>query len=337
MKLENYYKPKSMVYTGKYQNTSTKIYHYQYDKDTFIENEAFKGLVDHKSYVQVVGLNDVDLLKKIKDTYQIEPFVMEDILNVAQRNKFEYTEKYIFTSFNILYFDDNKKINKDYMSMLYLNDTVLTFHETKPQYLESLIPLLKDYQELKSHQSDLLFYHILDIITDEHLEVFDQLDHSLAIFEEEVLESRDMEQEAFYLIRKQMLQLKNIISPMYEQLDKMLSRKLPIIYPNHQSYFEDLKDHLQRLESKLNQSRDMMRQLLDLHMNNQSTKMNQIMSTLTLFSAIFIPLSFLTGYFGMNFHEFSALDQPFGVIIFTVICVLIALGMLVFFKKKKWF
>jgi magnesium transporter len=124
---------------------------------------------------------------------------------------------------------------------------------------------------------------------------------------------------------------------MSEQFEKMIQRKLPLISQENQLYFEDLNDHLQRLDLKLNQSRDMMRQLLDLHMNNQSTRMNQIMSTLTLFSAIFIPLSFLTGFFGMNFKQFGLLEAPYGVVIFSVICVLIMTGMFLFFKRKKWF
>ncbi len=337
MKLDKYYKPKSLVYTGEHQDVSTVINHYQFGQNVFIENNTLVEIDKNKNYIQVVGLSDVKKLKEIQEAFNIEPFIMEDILNVGQRNKFEYKDHYIFTSFNVMYFDQDKHIVKDYMSMLYLNDTVITFHETKPKYLEPLIPLLKEYVEVKSHSADLLFYHILDIITDEHLEVFEELDHQMTIFEEEVLESKDMEQELFYIVRKQMLQLKNIISPMYEQLDKLLQKKLSILNIEHQSYFEDLKDHLQRLESKLNQSRDMMRQLLDLHMNNQSTKMNQIMSTLTLFSAIFIPLSFLTGYFGMNFKAFEALNADHGVVRFTVVCMVIALSMFLFFKRKKWF
>ncbi|MFA6801791.1 MAG: CorA family divalent cation transporter [Acholeplasmataceae bacterium] len=336
MKLEKYYKPKTFVYTGAYQDVSTIVHHYQYSDKAYIENEELVENSNYKNYIQVVGLNDAAKLNKIQEMFNIEPFIMEDILNVGQRNKFEYKDEYVFTSFNVLYFDQNHQIQKDYMSMIYLGQTVITFHETQPYYLEPLIPLLKEYQELKSHSADLLFYHILDIITDGHLDVYDALDHQMTLFEEEILESKDMEQEAFYLVRKQMLQLKNIISPMYEQLDKMLQRKLSVFNIDHQSYFEDLKDHLQRLESKLHQARDMMRQLLDLHMNNQSTKMNQIMSTLTLFSAIFIPLSFLTGYFGMNFREFTALDQKYGVLIFSVMCIIIAIGMVLFFKKKKW-
>lgn len=337
MKTNEYFKPKSLVYTGKYQNNKTKFQQFIYDENKFEVHEELQQDQLQKSYIQVVGLNDVKRLEEIQKLYKIEPFIMEDVLNTNQRNKFEYTDKYIFTSLNVLCFDKERQIKKDYFSMIYIENTVITFHETEPIYLEPLIPLLKDYMELKSHSVDLLFYHILDIITDEHLEVFDDLDQSMNGFEEEILESKELEQEAFYVVRKRMLQLKNIVSPMFEQIDQLISRKLPIISSDHQSHFDDLKDHLQRLDSKLNQSRDMMRQLLDLHMNNQSTKMNQVMSTLTLFSAIFIPLSFLTGYFGMNFHDFGILAEPYAVIIFTAIIILIAIGMLMFFKRKKWF
>ncbi|QWB95908.1 hypothetical protein KHQ89_00055 [Mycoplasmatota bacterium] len=289
-----------------------------------------------KRYIQVVGLNDIDKIEKLKTMFNIQPFIMEDIINVGQRTKFEYTEEFIFASFDVIYMDQNI-IKKDYMSMLYLDHTIITFHEAEPLYLEAVLPLLQTYQEVKTGTSDLLFYFILDMITDEHLEIYDELDDKMIAFEEEILESKDMQQESFYLVRKQMLQLKNIITPMNEQFEKILQRKIGLIHKENQLYFEDLNDHLQRLDLKLNQSRDMMRQLLDLHMNNQSTRMNQIMSTLTLFSAIFIPLSFLTGFFGMNFKTFGLLEAPYGVIIFTIVCIFIMSCMFIFFKKKKWF
>jgi magnesium transporter len=124
---------------------------------------------------------------------------------------------------------------------------------------------------------------------------------------------------------------------MYEQIEKLIAYEHVLVTKDSLHYFDDLRDHLKRLDQKLYQSRDMMRQLLDLHMNNQSTKMNKIMSTLTLFSAIFIPLSFLTGFFGMNFHYFEALDYRYAVLVFIVVCVVIAGGMFLFFKKRRWF
>ncbi len=331
-----YFKPKSLIYTGTHVEGKAIIRHYHYDEIYFKAYDTFTPDKTYKNYIQVIGLTDTDMIKKIQETYQIEPFIMEDILNVKQRLKFDYHEDYIFATLHNRYID-KEDVKADYLSIYAVDHTVISFHETEPAYLTSLIPLLKDYKELKSQGSDLLFYHILDMITDDHIELLDFYDHQMNAFEEEVLESKKFEQSEFYLLRKRMLQLHSIITPMYEQVDKMLQRKLPLLTAHSLGYFDDLKDHLKRLDSKLFQSRDMMRQLLDLHMNNQSTKMNKIMSTLTLFSAIFIPLSFLTGFFGMNFHYFEALDFPYAIITFIISCVLIAGGMFIFFKKRRWF
>lgn len=333
-----YFKPKSLVYTGKHEDIKTVIHYYAYSEKTFNQQDGFFKVPKdgEKSYIQVCGLTDTKTLNQLKDTFHIDPLVMEDILNVNQRIKIEYFESFIFATLSIKYLE-NDHVKSDYLSIYVTDQTVISFHETTPVYLNSLVMLMEEYMELKTHGSDMLFYHILDIITDHHLEVFDYLEAKTTAFEEEVLESKTLEQESFYLLRKWMLQLHGIVSPMFEQTDKMIQKKLPLLTEATNDYFNDLKDHLKRLDNKLFQSRDMMRQLLDLHMNNQSTKMNRIMSTLTLFSAIFIPLSFLTGFFGMNFHYFEALDFQYAIAVFIGCCILIAGGMLLFFKRRRWF
>ena len=109
-----------------------------------------------------------------------------------------------------------------------------------------------------------------------------------------------------------------------------------MISKHNRPYFDDLLDHLRRLDLLLVQSRELTRHLLDLNMNNQSNKMNKIMTTLTLFSAIFIPLSFLTGFFGMNFVHFGILEYPQAVGLFVGFCVIVAGVMYFIFKRSKW-
>jgi len=260
---------------------------------------------------------------------------MEDIFNVNQRNKLELKEDYLFGTFSYSY-QTNTKIHKDYMSILMLPNVILSFHETDPIFLDDLRYLFKEHKELRELPTDYLFFQIMDIITDRQLEVFDTLDAAINDFEAQILETKNIEQESFYLIRKEMLQLKNNVSPIFEQLEKVLYKKNVLFANVTTTYFEDLKDHLQRLDSRLNQSREMIHQLLDLHINNQGNKMNKIMATLTLFSAIFIPLSFLTGFFGMNFIHFGLLQYNNALVVFGSVCVIIAIGMILFFKRKKW-
>ena len=102
-------------------------------------------------------------------------------------------------------------------------------------------------------------------------------------------------------------------------------------------YYEDLQDHIVNLNEKVRTELELLKGIFDMYMNNNSHKMNQIMKTLTIFSAIFIPLSFLTGIFGMNFVNFPILFNENGLLIFFGVSILIPISMLFYFKKNRWF
>ncbi len=336
MNLSNYIKPKSMIYTGEHPDVPTKITHYIYDASTLDIVDRYEGDPNRKHYIQVVGLSQTDVIEAIRNTYPVDPLVIEDVLNVDQRTKIEMKGQYVFCVFNHEYLKEGEVMD-EYMSMVMFENTLISFHETEPHYLEPLKILFKEHRDLRERTVDYLFYQILDMITDNHLDIYDILDEQINHFEESIIENHNIAQDEFYLIRKTMLKLKSHVTPTFEQLEKAMNRKNDLFKPDNQPYFDDLMDHLQRLDNRITQSREQMRNLLDLDMNNQSTKMNKIMATLTLFSATFIPLSFLTGFFGMNFVHFGILEYEYAVMLFSIICVVILIAMIFFFKQKKWF
>lgn len=336
MNFSSYLKPKTNIYTGIHDKVKTTINHFQYDKQTFEVTDQLISTLDTKHYIQIIGLTDIEKINQIKDIYQIDPLIIEDVFNVNQRNKIEAKDHYVFGVFNMSYIKQND-VKEDYMSLIMTKDTLISFHETEPIYLDPLKHLLKEYRELKEKSIDFLFFQILDIITDNHLDLYDVLEEKISLFEDQILETKSIEQEDFYLVRKQMLKLKNQVEPILDQLDKVILKNSTLFSKENHPYFDDLKDHLQRLVVRLNLSRETAHHLLDLHMNNQSTKMNKIMTTLTIFSAIFIPLSFLTGFFGMNFIHFGILSYEHAILLFTILCLLIASMMIWYFKRKKWF
>lgn len=325
-----------MIYTGEHRDVQTEIVHYIYDENHLEKTDHPIGDDIHKHYIQVIGLADVKAINQIVANYSIDPLVLEDVFNVNQRTKIELKSQYAFAVLNLEYLNKGDVID-EYMSLVMFKNTLITFHEKPPQFLEPLDTLFNDHKELRQRGVDYLLYQILDIITDYQLDIYDILDEQINLFEESIIDNENIKQDEFYLMRKSLLKLKNHVTPTYEQLDKVMNRKHDLFDSDNQPYYDDLMDHLQRLDYRINQSREQMRNLLDLHMNNQSTKMNKIMATLTLFSAIFIPLSFLTGFFGMNFIHFGILSYRYAVLIFSIICLLIMGAMLFFFKRKKWF
>lgn len=335
MKFKDYFTPKSMIYTGEHTNVKTTIKHYQYNSQELIITDDFTKKEGFKHYIQVVGLSEVDRIMTLKDIFPIEPLILEDVFNVSQRNKIDERKDYIFAVFHVSYFKESVK--EDYMSLLFFKDTIITFHEKEPECLEALYPLFDNYPELRERSTDFLFYQILDIITDRHIDLMEHNQMVTEQIEEEILEYKSVDQEEFYQMRKSLLKLKSNVSPILNQIDKIVQSPRGYISIDQYPYFDDLKDHLSRLDERLNDARELMRHLLDLHINNQSNKMNEIMKTLTLFSAIFIPLSFLTGFFGMNFVHFDVLEYEYAVFIFVMSCIVLAGLMVYLFKRMNWF
>lgn len=335
MKITDYFKPKSLIYTGDYKHEQTLINRFVYDQVQVDEFHDIKQS-EQKQYIQVIGLSDLAQIKEIKNTFKIDDFIVEDILNVNQRNKIEKVGDYIFAAFSLMY-KDKGIIKKDYMSLIFNEQVLITFHENEPVFLSPLKTLLYEYEELRTNKLDFLFYQILDLLTDDHLNIYDFFEDEMNRFEDEILETKQIDQDDFYKLRKQILQLKNITYPIYDHLEILLKIEISFINKSTKKFFDDLLDHMYRLDQRINQLRDLMKTLLDLDINNQSNRMNRIMSTLTLFSAIFIPLSFLTGFFGMNFIYFDILSYEYAVIIFAGVCLLIAGIMIYIFKKHRWF
>jgi magnesium transporter len=336
MKIKNYFTPKSLIYTGKHDAVKTTIRHYHYNDTGMKMSNGFKPMVGYKSYIQVIGLSDIDKIKSLKSYYPVDTLTLEDIFNVDQRNKIEHKAEYVFSVFGVDFLHD-ETLKHDYMSLLLFSDTLITFHEKEPQFLDAVHPLFTEVGALQKETIDYLFFHIIDIITDHHLDVYDHLSESAVTFESDILESRKLNQENVYTLRKNLLRLKNNVSPILEQFNKLIDKNSPLINAENLPLFEDVRDHLKRLDERLNDLREMMRYLLDLYINNQSNTMNRIMTTLTLFSAIFIPLSFLTGFFGMNFTHFAVLDYQNALLIFVFLCIFLAVLMIMLFKKMKWF
>lgn len=335
MKIKDYFTPKSIIYSGKHQNKKTQINHYMYNENQVMLTHDLKISEEYKHYIQVIGLTDIKQISQIKELFDIDELIFEDIFNVSQREKIDIRDHYIFSVIHGL-FKDNEGYKKEYMSLLLMENIVISFHEDEPLFLETTIKALDSYKELREKSSDFLFYHILDLITDNHIDLFDELNIAINQFEDITLNEQVLPQDDFYHVRKAFIRLKNNVFYLLESLESMTNHKHTLIKDSSNEYFHDLIDHLSRLDMQINLSRENLRNLVDVNINNQSNKMNKIMTTLTLFSAIFIPLSFLTGFFGMNFVHFEILSYEYAIAFFIGFCLLLIIFMIWFFKKRDW-
>lgn len=329
--------PGTLLYTGE-ANLPTTIAHVQYNKEFVKSSETVQELLpDAVDWFIVEGFKNVDVIEKFLLDFKVDSLTIEDILNVNQRNKIDVFNNYIFSVQKYSYVLKDV-IYYDYISMLLFDDKLITFSEKDNLFVNDILTRLSSPKSIiRNQKHSYLFYVLNDMIIDEKYLVFNNLESRINDLENNLTSIGSKDEKELYSVRKELLFLRNTSA---QQLENLFHNKevTPIIQDAHnKKYYGDLKDHIINLKEKILFEIDVINNLYEMHINNLSHRMNNIMTTLTIFSAIFIPLSFVAGVFGMNFTNFPILQNSNGMLYFLLICLLVPLFMILYFKKKKWF
>lgn len=337
MKIKRKLPPGTLIYTGDIQ-LDTTISHFQYNVQEFIKvDDLYSSSTDHVDLLVVEGLVNVNLIQEFSKKYKIDKLVIEDILNPDQRNKYEVHGNYVYISMKYIT-NNGIEVKFHTISMILYDEALLLFTEDKNPFVAELRKRYENNQAmLSSKREDYLMYVLYDMIVDEYINVSSVLHNQLEEIEMNILDSRYKTDKKMYRIHKNVVNVKNTVKRMKDNINPMEIITLEVVSSNLGKYFYDLDDHLANVLDKLESTIDAINTMFTLHSATLSNRMNSIMKTLTIFSVIFIPLSFLAGVFGMNFVEFDFLQNENGIIIFLAISLLIVSTMMLYFKIQKWF
>lgn len=310
-------------------------------KDELTPTEASTLIEDnHVNWIDVETTNEA-MVEEVTKLFSIHHLVAEDILNLDQLPKFELFDQHLFFNTKMLSFDEGENlILKEHLSIVISKNLLITFQEGIPgdafNELRGRIQLAKGM--IRKYEVDYLFYHILNAVVNHYLEIMEKLRTRI-----ERLESKSLADPG-YDVMQQVIEIKKDVNllrkytlPMRDSLNKMRVEADHFIKKSSVNYFQDVVDQLNFLVTSFETSREMLRDLMDLHHSNQNNEMNRVMKTLTVVSAIFIPLTFLAGVYGMNFHYMPELDSEWGYPSVVVAMVAVAIAMGLYMKMKRWF
>lgn len=296
--------------------------------------------VNFTNWIDVEITNQI-LVEDTAKLFHIHHLISEDILNINQLPKFELFDEYLFFNTKMLSFDSaTDEIREEHLSVLMCKGLVITFQEGLPgdafNELRERIKLAKGM--IRKYGEDYLFYHILDSVVDNYLEIMETLRGRIEKLEAKLLSdpNYNVMQEVIE-IKKNINILRKYTIPMRDALNKMRVEASHFIQKSSINYFQDVADHIHYLVTSFETSREMLKDLMDLNHSNQNNEMNRVMKTLTVVSAIFIPLTFLAGVYGMNFNHMPELTWKWGYPVVWGIMGLVALGMISYMRLKKWF
>lgn len=339
--------PGTAVYVGASPPKPTSIMVHIYDKHDYQMLNYFdvkkinEALVDGQHvWIDIAGLADSDLITQICKEYEIHPLVVEDLLNTRQRPKLDLVGDYLFIVFKLLEQATNQDpYIKEQFSLLIKKNLLLTFRESEGYDFSPLYKRLGAAQSLvREHGVDYLSYLVLDYIVDGYFNFVEATGQLLEKIEDQLIKKpASVQLHSFYALKRSILTLRNIIAPLSDITHQLLVDSSTLINPRYTLYYRDLHDHCVRLVESIDLHREMSLNMLDIYLSSLNNHMSETMKILTLFASIFIPLTFITSVYGMNFKFMPGLDWHYSYATVWGFMIGLVFVMLYYFKRKNLF
>lgn len=340
--------PGSLIHVGDVHETESSITLVDYDASSVEvrQLENISQLTDYRnsdsvSWVIIEGLSNVGVVDQIGSMFDIHQLVLEDILNTHQRPRFEDYDDYLFIVLKSLLTEDQQqfKVSYEQVSILVLENFVFTFKEKTDDLFQPVIDRIQTSRgRLRTLGTDYLAYAVLDSIIDHCFILMDSLDEVIGLLEDELLTEEPTQQtlNTIQKLKREIITIRRNVSPIRELMAAMLRSESKLIHEKTHIYLRDVSDHVIRVIESVELHRDILSGLLDIYISSVSNKMNEVMKVLTVFASIFIPLTFLTGIYGMNFENMPELGWRWGYPVIWITFITIPVVLLIYFRKKKW-
>jgi magnesium transporter len=337
--------PGSLVHIGEARQTAPRIEVISYDRETIdisypdLDSECLlpppEGTI---TWVNLEGIGRLELLMRLGDCYGIHPLVLEDIANTDQRPKAEEYDTYLFVVLKMLT-PVASGVSSEQVSLVLGEGWLLTFQEgLDGDPFSSVRDRLKNAQgRIRSQKADFLAYSLMDVIVDNYFLVLEQVADSIESMEEELMRTPSQRILAeIYRLKRELIFIHKAIWPLREVINSMIRRESQLVNDSTLIYLRDLYDHTIQVIETVETLRDMLSGMLDVYLSSVSNRMNAVIKVLTIIATIFMPLTFIVGLYGMNFKHMPEIEWQWGYPAVLLLMVAVTLGMLIFFRRKKW-
>jgi magnesium transporter len=290
------------------------------------------------TWINLNGLERPDLVQGLAALYGIHPLTAEDILDTGQRPKAEEFGEYLFVVLKAIRGGNREETDFEQISLIIMEDTVLTFQEVPGDSFNGIRRrILNNAGRSRRMGADHLAYVLMDAIVDEYFLVLDQLGNGIEEFENRALDERDDQFiPDLQKVKQRLLRLRRVVWPEREGVALLQRMDTPLLNRELMPFLKDLQDNLIQAGETVETYRELLAGVLEINLSSVSNRMNKVMKVLTIISTIFIPLTFIVGVYGMNFAHMPELEYRYAYPLTWAVMVLIAGGMLVFFKRRRW-
>jgi magnesium transporter len=343
--------PYNLEYTGIHKSKDSEMQLFVYDDTNVFEYANFSVAdleqcidVSKTNWLNIHGLNDLDLLKSISNRFKIDNFMLADILNTTRRTKIEEQDEILFFNIkSLLPIENSDNISVEQISFLIKDGILISFQEKRSDFFTHIRERIRTHSGIvRTKKADYLLYILLDAVMEnfyitienEEDEIESLIDLTKKSADPIILERIEKHRDNFNFLKRSIIPLRDSLYDIKSIKDDNVFNG---IETENFTFFARLHQKSLELLEQIESDMGSLESASNFFFSAQTHKMNEIMKTLTIISVIFIPLTFIVGVYGMNFDHMPELRYENGYYIVVGIMILIVLGMIYYFKRRRWF
>ncbi len=292
------------------------------------------------TWININGLHNEYVIRDISTTFAIPADILSDVMEPSSRAQAEEFDNGFFVSVKMLEFNEKKnKISVDNLSLIVMDNILITFQEEKGDVFDPVRDRIRKHKtKIRTSGADYLAFALLDVVIDNYIYILGLFGEKVEALQEKLILNTNKENlQTIHVFNQELNSLRIHIKPSKEMINALMKLETELIKEENTTHYKELQDNVNQAVDLLDYYRQMLYDELNMYHSAMSTKLNDIMSMLTIFSVIFIPLTFIVGVYGMNFENLPELHWKYGYFVVWSVMLLIAIGMIWYFKKKRWF
>lgn len=364
--------PGTLTYVGEEIEHAIKIKRIEYNATDYHIDEHSKLSAcrlpqtgtPYVNWIDVDGIHDPNVVAALGQQYHLHPLLLEDVLNVDQKPKIDLYDdtpvtagaghngsgtssngtgkgEVVFVTLKMLHHNrQRQEIDIEHVSLVLGKNYVISFQEERTKDIfEPVIDRIKASSgKTRRNGPDYLMYALMDVIVDHYFVIAERIGDTMEELEDLIVQERASQQTLglLYLLKREMALIRRTVYPLRDVVGNLLREESDLIHKTTIPYLHDLADHISQVIETVDSQRELIAGLMDVYYSIVSNRMNSVMKTLTIVSAIFIPLTFIAGVYGMNFENMPELRTANGYFWTLGMMAVIAVGEIIYFKRRGW-
>ncbi|MDB5239968.1 MAG: magnesium transporter [Spirosoma sp.] len=367
--------PGTLTYVGEEIEHAIKIKRIEYNATDYHVDESSKlsgcqlprGDTPYVNWIDVDGIHDPKVVAALGQQYHLHPLLLEDVMNTGQKPKIDLYddtsilpvasqdttapkpngtsygggEAVVFVTLKMLHHSKQRQeIDVEHVSLVLGEKFLISFQEERTKDIfEPVIERIKaSAGKTRRNGADYLMYALIDLIVDHYFVITERIGDKMDELEDLIVQQRASQQTLgqLYVLKREMAFIRRTVYPLRDVVGTLLREESELVHKTTLPYLRDLSDHINQVVETLDSHRELIAGLMDVYYSIVSNRMNSVMKTLTIVSAIFIPLTFIAGIYGMNFQNMPELRTANGYFWALGLMAIIAVGEIIYFKRRGW-